>query len=693
MEIKSIKELSDSIELQLGGSLNIKKETIAEWYEKYCKEDPQPQPEPEPVTGRLSFQDFIDKFNQVLTSRGYTAITSNLKVSDYLGWAFDFTNRQYDSDVWIFKPETYPLVYDYRGTDTSDDGTAYNALHAWLMASILSELVPDSGATTNTQTELFKLAYEIGGGRSYPLYNNKAFKADPYSMREVAGVMYAICRGDSNIESMIDTYRDELGGKPIQASNWDELDYRNTTLYDEEGRKGYSMDYLGYCVNTELFLPDAPGPRIPTTTVCELPYPWQEGQPISQFNMETSNYDVDEMANQFFVDEYNMMSMTPLSVWNSYSLKKKNRMINVAAIPPCTFLYMFGKKNIKFDGIINKSYDGQITADYYCFSQTPEDTGLVLDGPFSDLQGMYHFNGTGIREKWLGDVATIIDCFRFPTEDPNYGRCRPGCRSTRQGGELNPIHGANENEIYNVDICTMVADDSESKAKYATQDGFAADSPRSYVSGHSAQIWGLALMFTQMDNGNDNVENWIRKSYEYSVNRSIGRFHWNSDCVYGRLFGSLALPIINAMIGLKGGLEAVKNYIRNPKPEGDWSVKLIIENTTSNPIYSTGEIRLYVDNHIGVNTYLPGAESTAGALYTFNPGENNFSDLDVHCVLNGEDYMDDSYNGQAITEVRFYDQRHYNNVDAGFNFTLDTSDPRCDTVLNKAGATYVLKIS
>jgi hypothetical protein len=198
-----------------------------------------------------------------------------------------------------------------------------------------------------------------------------------------------------------------------------------------------------------------------------------------------------------------------------------------------------------------------------------------------------------------------------------------------------------------------------------------------------------------MDNGNDNVENWIRKSYEYSVSRSIGRFHWNSDCVYGRLFGSLALPIINAMTGLKSGLEDIKSYVKNPKPEpeGDWSVKLIIKNTTSNPVYSTGEIRLYVENHIGVNTYLPGAAPGAGALYTFNPGENNFSNLDVHCTMNGEDYMDDAYNGEAINEVRFYDQRHYNNKDAGFNFTLDTGDPRCDKVLNKAGATYVLKIS
>lgn len=697
MEIKSIKELEDSIELQLGGTLNIKKDTIAEWYEKYCKEDPQPQPEPEPAVGRLSFQDFIDKFNQVLTSRGYKAITSNLKVSDYLGWAFDFTNRQYNSDAWMFKPETYPLVYDYRGTDTSDDGTAYNSLHAWLMASILSELVPDSGATTNTQTELFKLAYEIGGGRSYPLYNNKAFKADPYSMREAASVMYAICRGDSNISSMIDTYRAELGGKPIQASSWDGLGYKNTMLTDSQGRRGYRMDYLGYCVNTTLFLPAAPGPRIATTTVCEQPQPWDQGQDIGLFNKSTGNYIMDETINSYFVNNYNMMTQTPLSIWNGYPLEKQNRMVNVGAIPPCTYIYMFGKKNVKFDGIINKSYGNHPAYNYYCFSQTSEDTGLCLNGPFSDLQGIYRYNPNpkNTLENCLEAVDWILDNFRFPTEDPNYGRCRPGCKVSRTVESLNPIPGAAENEVYNVDLCVMVADDAAGKAKGEGQDGFAADSPRSYVSGHSAQIWGFALMFIQMDNGNDNVENWIRKSYEYSVNRSIGRFHWNSDCVYGRLFGSLALPIINAMTGLKSGLEAIKSYVKNPKPEpeGDWSVKLIIKNTTSNPVYSTGEIRLYVENHIGVNTYLPGACVTAGALYTFNPGENNFSNLDVHCTMNGEDYMDDAYNGKAINEVRFYDQRHYNNKDAGFNFTLDTGDPRCDKVLNKAGATYVLKIS
>ena len=131
-----------------------------------------------------------------------------------------------------------------------------------------------------------------------------------------------------------------------------------------------------------------------------------------------------------------------------------------------------------------------------------------------------------------------------------------------------------------------------------------------------------------------------------------------------------------------------------PQPEGDWAAKIIIKNQTGSAIKSTGEIRLYVGNHYyGINTYLPGASATAGALYAFNPGENNFSNLDVHCEVNGGT-IKDSFDGMAIdSEARFYDYRHYNNKDAGYNCTLDTSDSRCDKVLRKAGGTYVLKIT
>lgn len=229
---------------------------------------------------------------------------------------------------------------------------------------------------------------------------------------------------------------------------------------------------------------------------------------------------------------------------------------------------MFGRKSVKFDGIIHRSYGDNPAYDYYCFSETSEDTGLAIDGPFSDLSSLYRYDVTekNESERFIEAVTGIADNFRFPTQDPNYGRCRPGCRVSRTVEELNPIHGAAENEIYNIDLCAMVADTAAQKAKILSEDGFAADSPRSYVSGHSAQIWALALSFIQMNN-EGNCEQWVRKAFEYSVNRSVGRFHWNSDCVYGRLFGAMTLPIVNAMSGLHDDYEATKAAVQTtPTP-------------------------------------------------------------------------------------------------------------------------------
>lgn len=647
--------------------------------------------------GRLLLDKLIGRFNKVLEQRGYRAVNTTMEVRSYLFWAFNFARNQYNENMWAFTPETYPLVYDYRGSDTNDDGTAYIAMQAWLMASILAELVPDYGQTTNTQTELFKLAYEIGGGSRYPLYNSKVLKADPYAMREAASVIYAICRGDKNISADIDKYRTELGGKAIPASDWDGLGYANEMLFDAQGRRGYRMTNLGYLVNTQLFLPSSPAPRVDGTTVCEQPQPWEQGQPVELFNVDTENYVMDERINSFFVENYNMMSQTPLIMWNSYSKEKQNRLVNVAAIPPCTYMYMFGKpKNVRFDGIKNKTYDGSVYAKYYTFSETAEETGLQLTGPFSDLPDMYRYNVSqkNARELLIERITKIADDFRFPTQDPNYGRCRPGCKPTRQGGELNPVHGSAENEIYNVDLTAMVADTEAQRVTMLHEDGFAADSPRSYVSGHSAQIWMLALLFTQMDNDNtDRSQNWVRRAYEYSINRSVGRFHWNSDVIYGRLFGAMALPIINAMSGLQDGLKAVRDYVLNPTQiqQGDWRVGIIIKNETGAPIQSTGEIRLYVGNHIGVNTYLPNAK--VGTVYTFEVGETDFSAYDVHAMLNGDNIPPVDYDGAVINDVRFYDYRHWNNVDAGFNATLATNDPRCSSVISKMGATYVIKIT
>ena len=598
--------------------------------------------------------------------------------------------------------------------NSEDAVIAYNAMQAWLMASLLAEIVPDSGADTNTQTELFKLAYEIGGGNEYPLYNDKPLKEDPYATREAAGILYSLTR----IATGIATFRKELNGNAISGSAWGDLGYKNEIIKNgSDIRLGYKMNNLGYCVNFRSFIPDAPGPRITGTTVSALKHPSEQGQDKALFNEDTGNYLMDEAIYNHMVSEWNMMSMTPLSTWESYSVEKKNRIVNVMATTPCTYMYMFGKpKNVKFDGIANKTYNGNIHADYYTFSETTANTGLTIDGPFSDLSELrrYNVSSKNTYEDTIEKITEIADNFRFPTQDPNYGRCRPGCSPTLEGGERVAVHGAPENELYNIDIAAMVADTEDQKNNKLKEDGFAQDSPRSYVSGHSAQIWMLALMFAQMDKDETaRTSKWIKKAFEYSVNRTIARFHWNSDCVYGRLVGSACLPIINAMSGLLSGMNAITMVV-NPNAKvasvttkkssnsssskttvgnKEWPVNLIIKNQTGTPIFSTGEVRLYIPGHIGVNVYLPGACVTAGSLYTFEVGENDFSDSGVCCDINGGN-IGNNYNGQALeTEAIIYDYRHYKSSDCGLIVILDTSDSRCDKVLKKGGVTYVLAIT
>ena len=122
---------------------------------------------------------------------------------------------------------------------------------------------------------------------------------------------------------------------------------------------------------------------------------------------------------------------------------------------------------------------------------------------------------------------------------------------------------------------------------------------------------------------------------------------------------------------------------------GDYKVTLRINNQTGQIMQSTGEIRLYVSGHIGVNIYLPNASPAAGALYTFNVGMNDFSDKDVHCIMNGETYMDDAYNGSAIESIRVYNKDHVKSEDLNLSVTLDTGS---DTTIKKSGASYTLKI-
>ena len=113
-----------------------------------------------------------------------------------------------------------------------------------------------------------------------------------------------------------------------------------------------------------------------------------------------------------------------------------------------------------------------------------------------------------------------------------------------------------------------------------------------------------------------------------------------------------------------------------------------MRNETGQPIESTGEIRLYVRDHIGIDANLPGWVAQ-GAAYTFEVGDSMY---DTTLLVHGDDVPPVDFEGKAVNEVRFYDYRHYNNIDAGYNAVLDVDDPECCSVIEN-GATYVIMIT
>lgn len=546
----------------------------------------------ENVSRELHFADLLTEFNAVLTANGKRAVTAAMNVFDYLVEAYSSVVNEYeDENSALFSSSTYPEIYGNRGESMTYGTEAVNAMTSWIMAMCLAEIVPTRGTSSNIQTQLFQKAYELGGGRSVPLYGSFALRGDPMVTRLVAGAVYVRIRSGKSFGS-IDVFRDEIGGSSINASNWDGLGYTHTETFYNGVRNGYNMNSLGYLVNTDLFLPSAPGPRISNSKAAGKPLPSAQGQPSSLFNSE-NNYKVDANINTNLVANYRLSKLLARSTWNGYSAQKKNWLIQTAALSRCTPRYMFcGKINVS----LASGGDGA----QYVFQVASQETGMAIEGPFSILanKNLYPFisqtDGTAIEnaktavQKFIDKVLDIADNSRWPTYDTNYGRRRP-CSPTSglASGAYSSTVGHEQNAIYNISLTLMVADNQQQYDKWNAEDqnNHATERPAAYPSGHSSQIWTMAMLLGQMNP--ENLISFMTGAYRYSYGRAVGRAHWNSDIIYGRLFATMILPIINAMngSGWQEGYEAMKRaVVGSEQPGGDITVSFVVKNNRSSAV-------------------------------------------------------------------------------------------------------------
>lgn len=79
---------------------------------------------------------------------------------------------------------------------------------------------------------------------------------------------------------------------------------------------------------------------------------------------------------------------------------------------------------------------------------------------------------------------------------------------------------------------------------------------KSYPSEHSAGIWNEALILMEMFPYQ--ADKIIMVVTKYAVNRTIARFHWNSDTVNGRVLGSAICPVMHASSDFDSSFNAAK---------------------------------------------------------------------------------------------------------------------------------------
>ena len=559
----------------------------------------------------IDFDVLLKPFNDIITSNNkYKEINkeSTKDVYDYLKEGYDMAIGEYERNTkglfadTIFKDEE---AMDYHGTgDDYDstyevDGTAENAMLAWLMAMQLSELVPDCSTDkepdNNTQTELFKEAYNIvvkkdddGNIVIPPLYslneNKKGFtlKGDPTVARLVAGAIYVLTREGKNISAL----RDKLNGSDICGGIWEGICYEPST-----GGADSPMVKLGYLVNTNKFFPKAPGPFL-TGYDNSLP----KGQNANLFYdddreryWEKRNYKKDVEIDNYVTRNYVMYNGDGHVLYDkTQTLSPENkanitRMLEAAAIPSSMDYVFLGSKNVKYDKTDVYTFvdkDSSYTIAKHRFKATTEeytDTNDVfkIEGPFSALQSKM-FSGTTTAKgkdnvnydlpnrtnemKRISFLMSIADNSRWPTmqgtSGEGSGRMRPlgndpdgSARATNQydveGGLQNGTLMALCGDNFSISPCAGSMANLYTLTDDEAWDDFPHDKAKSYPSGHSAQAWFLAMYLSQ---GNkDNLTTFMKNGIRFSANRSVGRYHWNSDVMYGRLFGTIILPIINAM--------------------------------------------------------------------------------------------------------------------------------------------------
>lgn len=413
-----------------------------------------------------------------------------------------YENKSANKLPKLYKEDNFPNIYNFYG-DKSDDASAFKTFVGWIFALILSELKPIR------RKYILKIGYEIGGYDKYSNIYGYTFKSDPNVARLVGSAIYSALR--ATLKPDADKMRAEIGGskydKPLAVLGSDSR--------DKIGDNDFFIDF-------REFMPTAPGPYAPGyATRPDETYPNEKKDGYK-------NLDVDNAIHEYIVKNYNLSDKsnsgrTVQSIsdeeWCEYHLFGDNKKVDDFEFHPVFGEDTIGRKIEIKDGIVN-------------FINTLKSTAS---------------SSRGILQS-----ATV--------NPKQYGRLRPGCSWTQEAIK-NSSTDDKRNVLCDIDIeDNDGCKDSANSVGYYNKDGVWVHTQveedkfcetqknnlyaNSYPSGHSSGIWGAAMgMIELMPELTDKI---MYAANLFAVNRTIARYHWNSDTINGRVLGSATNAVCHA---------------------------------------------------------------------------------------------------------------------------------------------------
>ena len=519
-----------------------------------------------PPTPTSAFDSILTQFNSVLSANNVTQITSGGTPNTYnylKSLNSEATSTFNNSNSELFKKSTYSEIYDYRTGSTTNHDRGLSAMTSWLMAMQISEIVANSGTSTNNQTKIFQKAYDIGGGRSAPVYGYSDLRSDVNICRLAASAIYAKNKSTYGF-SQIDAMRTELGTSVNNRNtNWKDFGY-GTSGAGNICDNTLSVQ-IGYaCALNDIF-PNAAGPYATRyylnnswcypsnpTAADRTPDPLQ---PSNQFNSTTKNYIIDETIDSIVTNSYNL-SINDTDLPRTVQAVADDT-LNTEQLFGNTTYYKYNTLSPKYSFVAGSPSDNNGTFNGV-FNQNVTDKDLSTLSSDDDAFG-YFIHG----------VASMADNSRKTILDKQYGRRRPGQGVTDQTARCACNSGCNTNlnylgdtsierlmgtgtrrdtngNVYYVDLNGNAVYDSGEPYYGETYQGTSNEcavlNATTYPSGHSSRIWGMALMLMGMM-----PSRWLeiyKAAYSFTVSRTIVRAHWNSDVMFGKLAATTFIPSV-----------------------------------------------------------------------------------------------------------------------------------------------------